>query len=104
MAQVKIVIVPSGQAPEWVRKEWVGLVLPLVENASKVERVIGVLGGKVDDGDEYIDGYSVETAAAVIILKEKSPEAAQWWTKNVPFWFIPRLIFKKEDCELIKED
>ena len=26
---IKIVSVPSGEAPEWVRKEWVGLELPL---------------------------------------------------------------------------
>ncbi|MDO9183243.1 MAG: hypothetical protein Q7U04_12590 [Bacteriovorax sp.] len=104
MAQVKIVKVPDGQAPEWVRKEWVGLVLPLVEDAPRVEKVIGVLGGKVDNADQYIDGYSVETAAAIDFLKKKNFEAAQWWINKVPFWFVPRLIFKKEDCELIKED
>lgn len=104
MAQVKIINVPSGQAPEWVRKEWVGLILPVLKNASKVERVIGVLGGKVKDAEKYIDGYSVETVAAIDILYEKNFEAALWWLQNVPIHSIPRLIFKKEDCELIKED
>lgn len=30
--KIRIIKVPSGEAPEWVREAWVGLEIPTLEN------------------------------------------------------------------------
>ena len=45
VAQVKIVRAPKGEAPDWVREAWVGLVLPLKEPTLTTVPTAGVLSG-----------------------------------------------------------
>ncbi len=99
--RLKIIGIPPGQAPEWVRKEWMGLELPIEENAPKPEESIqlGVRGGK----PENLGGYPIRTSDAISALNKKSPQAAEWWKQNVPLNAVPRLIFKKDICELIPD-
>ena len=93
---VKIISTPPGQAPEWVRQKWVGLDLPTsLPIANGIE--MGVLGGKVENRG----GYHVNTEVAIEILEKKSPEAALWWTNNVPVHLMAQLVFKAECCQLI---
>jgi hypothetical protein len=100
LAKIKIIATPSGEAPEWVRKEWIGLELPVVE----VDIENGIQFGVVKGGPpQNLGGYSVETTNAIKILKEQSPEAAQWWLENPLLKFMDVLVFKKEFCELIEE-
>ena len=96
MLQVKIIDVPPGEAPDWVRNEWVGLSLPLAENVPSVTHAIGVLGGEVKNPS----GYHVETEKAIQILEEKSPEAAQWWKNQIIPSLMKWLVFKEDVCEL----
>ncbi|MFA6183496.1 MAG: hypothetical protein WC682_00155 [Parcubacteria group bacterium] len=96
----KIIDVPPGQAPEWVRKAWIGLVMPVAENLPTHTIAMGVLGGKAENPN----GYPVETSIAIQILKEKSPDAAQWWTEHVSPIFMRWLIFKEEVCQLIQSE
>ena len=100
MAKIKIIATPPGEAPEWVRNEWVGLELPVVEVDMK-----GVIQfGAAECGPpQNIGGYQVETKKAIEILKEKNPKAAQWWLENPLLKFMDVLVFKKEVCEEIKE-
>src|SRR5947199_83534 len=44
---IRIIDVPPGEAPEWVRRAWVGLVLPLApgEYGPRVLAAAGVLTG-----------------------------------------------------------
>ena len=99
MERLRITSIPPGQAPEWVRKEWVGLELPVEEDAPKSEEGIqfGIKGGK----PENLGGYPIRTSDAISALKEKSPLAANWWKQNLPLEAIPRLVFKKGVCEII---
>jgi hypothetical protein len=101
MERIKIINTPPGQAPEWVRDEWVGLVLPLEENAPAEDEGIqmGTAGGK----PENEDGYSVLTQDAIGVLSEKSLDAVCWWEDNLPLAFIPRFVFRKEVCELLPD-
>jgi hypothetical protein len=93
MAKLKIVALPAGDAPESVRKEWVGLVLPftdIVDESSEVitEKCIKKLGFVVPAWD------------AIAILKQKSLAAAIWWESNhliVP----PIFVFEKDVCEIL---
>ena len=97
--KVRIVSVPPGQAPEWVRKEWVGLELlvTIVSSPEEFEQT-GVKFGK----PENLGGYTIETTTALAILREKNPEAARWWDQNISPELMPYLVFKKEVCEPIE--
>lgn len=94
MAKIKIIKVPPGQAPLWVRQEWVGMELPVAENLPKDTVEMGVLGGK----PENAGGYPVETTVAIRELKKKSSAAAKWWEAHVPAALLPWLSFQREVC------
>lgn len=97
MIQIKIIDVPPGQAPDWVRKEWVGLIMPVAENLPPIISACGVLGGKVENPN----GYPIETSIAIEALTKKSPEAAQWWKDNVSLNCISWLVFHQKVCQLV---
>jgi hypothetical protein len=119
MACIRIIDVPPGAAPDWVREEWVGLVPPLPEGPLGRRRrwaglsllpapkgclssllatsLYAYLTGKV----MKINGYGVEALRAVEILSMDSPEAAAWWHENTPDLMRPgrMLVFHAEVCE-----
>lgn len=98
---IRIVAAPSGEAPEWVRKGWIGLVLPLnpLLPSLRADFCIGVVSGK----RATVGGYSVEAVMAVEILEQQSLEAARWWRENTN-WIQPgrHLIFCPQACELVQ--
>ena len=96
MSSVRIISIPPGQAPEWVRKKWVGLVIPLPEQETSGLQM-GVRGGKAENQG----GYQVETREAIRRLEDKSPEASRWWRENLIPEATPRLVFSRAVCELI---
>ena len=96
MSSIRIVSTPPGQAPEWVRKQWVGVEIPLAEQKSGGIQMVA-RGGK----PENTGGYQVDTIKAVEALQKKSPRAAKWWEENVPLAAIPQLVFSKDACELV---
>ena len=96
MAKIKIISTPPGQAPLEIREQWVGITIPIVDNISAIYQM-GVLGGKPED----LGGYTVETNVAMQELEKKSPQAADWWRKNVILAFMPWLSFSRCVCELI---
>src|SRR5262245_6131104 len=93
---LRIEAVPPGEAPQWVREQWVGLALPLVGRQSSPRSVLtsGVLSGPKSVWASVVamfsgqlrrrTGYLVDTRAAVAILATKSPEAAAWWREHAP--------------------
>ena len=96
MAFLKITATPEGEAPEWVRKCWVGLELPLIDGTEEAQELetTGVLSGArtdigqflqgIFDEPEIVSGYVVESLVAIEILASSSPEAANWWRVHVP--------------------
>ena len=95
---IRIVSIPPGEAPEWVRREWLGMIIPLSEDQSYV-MLTGVRSGKIEQNQ---DVYSVSSGDAIYLLGKKSLDAAYWWIKNVPDIFIlGRLAFNKEVCEIV---
>jgi len=99
MAKIRIVSVPPGAAPEWVRREWVGLEILLAEDVSSNLSLL------TSNKPESVECYEVDVKEAVKILRGKRPEAAAWWDENRPLWrnplLVPRFSFPKENCELI---
>ena len=112
MPKIKIIGIPPGEAPEWVRKEWVGLELPIDENvppvgSSTIDQdgdlavvvLKGVSSGKTIPAHPT---YTVSTVEAINILRQKSPEAAKWWEDNLGFNQYSQLDFHRDSCELIQ--
>ncbi len=97
MSSIRIISTPPGQAPGWVREEWIGVEIPLSEDQSSTGVQAGVKGGEA----ENVGGYQVDTSDAMDALKAKSPEAAEWWEENVPLHMIPQLVFARDACELV---
>jgi len=115
--RIRIIAIPPGEAPPWVREQWVGLELPLAQRSpsARSRRVYGVLTGprtllghwlgilRGKSGRET--GYAVRSAQAIAVLERKSPEAAAWWRANVPRMASPLrcFLFSESACQLLDE-
>ena len=102
--RVRIVGVPSGDAPLEIRKQWLGLELPLMPGRSGAYQVAGggVLSGK--RLAEPMIGYLVSAHEAVEILASKAPDAAKWWRTFAPSHIAPgkSLVFDEYVCEPVE--
>jgi hypothetical protein len=111
---VRIIAVPPGEAPLWVREKWVGLELPLLRRpyARKLIGFGAVSGPRtwvaqmwalLRGRSQRIHGFVVDAARAVDILGRASPDAAAWWRENAAELILPErgLIFHAEVCEIV---
>lgn len=76
MPQILIIKTPRGEAPEHIRRAWLGLALPCIGISYSS---VGVLSEKPTNNGE---GYSVPQKEAIRVLAGKKPKAAAWWTKH----------------------
>ena len=114
---VRIIAVPPGEAPLWVREKWVGLVLPLLRWRSAhtftgfgavsgprtcLAQIWALLRGR----SQRIYGFAVDASRAVDILDRASPEAAAWWRENAAGLIQPTrgLIFHAEVCQIVPDN
>jgi hypothetical protein len=111
--KVRIIAIPPGEAPESVRKAWVGLELPLApgEGGARFARGFGVLSGPKStlahitrslNGEGIPQrGYVVDGQDALEVLTLYAPEAARWWEENAPYAVARgrKLIFAAEVCK-----
>jgi hypothetical protein len=100
-----ITSVPAGEAPLWVREQWVGLDLPLSQRKATPLPFLtsGVLSGPKNFAARLLalftgklkreSGFLVEAQVAVAILASRSPEAAAWWRENTPHQLRPKRYF-----------
>jgi hypothetical protein len=100
VAHLRIVRTPPGEAPEEIRRAWVGAELPLRRHELKPgdhlsENVLS------QNGLVWATGYSVDGRAAIDVLESHAPEAAAWWRKNAPHVLERgyRFLFSPEVCE-----
>jgi hypothetical protein len=111
---IRIIDVPPGEAPQWVREKWVGLDLPLTRYPSvKTCYGFGVLSGPrmwwlqllglMVGWADRVTGYAVDGAHAIETLARSSPEAAAWWRENASQHVRPNryLIFHEHVCRRI---
>lgn len=114
--KIRIISTPPGEAPEYIRKAWIGLEIPIPPQFEGRRRGLGfgVLSGpKTKLGSLFSmllgqakreDGYIVEALAAVELLERNSWEAADWWRQNVSHLMKPGMhfIFDAAACEEIE--
>ncbi|HEX7253677.1 MAG TPA: hypothetical protein VF376_12405 [Thermoanaerobaculia bacterium] len=115
--RIRIIAIPPGEAPPWVREQWVGLELPLAQRSSSARsrRVFGVLSGPRDLFAWWLavirgragreTGYAVRVPDAIAVLERKSPEAAAWWRTNTPHMTNPLrcFLFAESVCMVIDD-
>lgn len=78
IGRIKILKTPDGEAPQWVREAWVGLILacfPYIGIPSG--GLSGVLSG--DEIESNRRGVIVPQGAAIATLLQHDREAAGWW-------------------------
>ncbi len=97
IGRIKIISAPPSEAPKWVRKAWIGLVLPVLEHQKLPTREIR--SGKFTDGK----GYQVNAEGAMELLQKNNSKAAGWWKANVPaaFHYGRCLVFPKNCAKFI---
>ena len=97
--RIKIVRTPAGGAPEEVRKEWVGVILPCAPILGFTDGIElnAVTGEKVPK--RYC--FHVPQIEAIEALEQKSPDAARWWRElGYPYvdgWFT----FGENEAEIV---
>lgn len=112
--KIRIIAVPPGEAPLWVREKWVGLELPLAQRSAVAQNRLsaGVLSGPKSFLSalagcfarryEQKLGFTVSVIPALHVLEAASPEAANWWRSNTPHLCKPwrNFLFDAEVCEV----
>jgi hypothetical protein len=114
--EIEIFSTPPGEAPEEVRRMWIGLRLPLlVEGSHKFQTVGALTGPKTWLGNLLACifgkttpevGYAVNSSIAISILESKNSMAANWWKENTTYYSnLKRIfIFNKECCRVVEEN
>lgn len=112
--KIRIIGLPQGEAPEEIRRAWVGLILPLASRhpvprvvpnfgvLSRPRTTLGAFWRMLTGRDGRSLNYLVRVADAIAILDEAAPQAATWWRENAPHLFRPTMLFGFE-VEVCKE-
>lgn len=109
---VRIITVPSGDAPLWVRQAWVGLELPTWLDGVQTLEVVGALSRlprsrvlhwirRLTGRAVTQTGYVCHAPTAIGILAQNAPDAAKWWRQNAPHFLEPHasFLFGAGECE-----
>jgi len=110
---IKIVDIPIGEAPLWVREAWIGVEIPLFCQDKNTMEFYGVLSGypslakrlwnRVTGGSPKVTGYIVIARDAVDALAKSNLSAADWWFENVPQLMdgVELFLFDEDACQIV---
>lgn len=92
--KIRIVKTPPGSvAPEEIRKQWVGVEIPVAEGVED--------GDSLWVGKQNVGGYIVNINEAIEALQEAGKvDAAEFW-EGIRNCLGDKLRFKKEYCEIV---
>lgn len=96
---IVIVNMPSGEAPEWIRRAWIGLKLPVEHFVKRKQSYGGVLEHR--SKAKILVGYVVDWEKAMICLKQKDWKARGWWVTNVS---PSNLVFDRMFCVEVPDE
>jgi hypothetical protein len=98
---ITIIATPPGEAPEEIRKQWIGMVLP----ASDPVDVIQPFQVPSGEPTASVRVYAVPTKVALLFLiSQGKEEAAKWWHDELPGDFVVAgaLCFPVEVAKIIE--
>lgn len=78
-SRVRVIRTSGLNAPKRMRKAWLGLELPLIANHPPTHTEVWVDGYLAMRRAMVGCEFHVDTQAAIQILKNKDPVAAEWW-------------------------
>lgn len=100
---IRIIAAPSGEAPEEIRRAWVGVRIPLPPFHRKAKEYFtaGVLTGLTPGGSDRKKGYVVSRVDAIEALEKINPQTAKWWRENASHdsW-TGKFVYSAESCAL----
>jgi hypothetical protein len=115
MAFIEIIATPPGEAPEEVRRAWIGITIPLHPQfpSASTRTGYGVLSGPRSWIAALFPcfhkcyrwhGYNVSAPEAFAALELHNPTAAKWWADNTDFLKSDRwmLAFPEEVCRRVE--
>jgi hypothetical protein len=116
--KIRIIDLPPGEAPESIRRAWVGLVLPLAPGQNSPHEIagVGVLTGPrgfigrlwslLSGRYQRTFAYPVLVRDALSILEASAPDAATWWRLHTPHLLGPgrTFAFAEAVCEQMVEN
>lgn len=92
---IRIISTPPGGAPDYIRKQWIGLSLPATRTNVQLGDVLTRLPVN------RIGGFAVRWGDAMAALGKARPGAEQWWRTNVLAFL--ELIFTPDCCEILED-
>ena len=103
MASFRIISIPQGGAPEEIRKEWIGIVLPLKKLLSPDEGSYEYnLKVRRQQPRSFV---TVPVRTALEKLTKKSRVAAEWFYVNLPYLWLDRdFCFGVDEVEIFESD
>ena len=103
MPKIRIIAVPPGQAPEWVRGCWVGLEMETLGQVPRDAALCGAVDGSSVSANA--GGFRVKADTALRALVAVAPDAAHWWQGRsiLRYGSTAELVFKSEVCLLLPE-
>jgi hypothetical protein len=101
--QIRIIATPPGEAPEEIRRAWVGLELPLA-NGQQQAQVYSPEEVVSREAVGPVTGHAVEGRAAIQQLALASEDAAAWWYDHAPHVLVEgyQFIFPDEVCQRVE--
>ena len=105
---IQVINLPPGEAPEAIRRAWIGILLSLPEGDEGP--IIPAPAGKFAALKSLFRFappprvFRVDAAHALDCLSHHDPEAAAWWEQNQPDLLFPgtHLHFPEQTCHRIR--
>lgn len=114
---IRIVATPPGEAPEAIRRAWIGVEIPVDDGYARGPKpligfgvltrprtLMGQLWATVRGRAIKWTGYCANGGDAVDALEQRNPEAAAWWRANAAWVLDGMLAFPTEACLLLDPD
>ena len=100
--RIRIIATPPGEAPEEVRRAWVGLEVPLAAG-EREPRTLSAAGVITGENVGVRQGYVVNGKTAIKLLAVHDTHAAEWWRQNARHVAAGgyRFIFPTNVCEKV---
>jgi len=96
MQFIRIISIPKGNAPLSIRRQWLGLKLPLATASNP-------RSDKEDERQNEGEEYVVNADQALSVLYKSSPKTANLLRRNLPPVPNNQIVFAKNICELISD-
>ncbi len=100
MPRIRIIAIPPDQAPEDIRKGWIGCEFSA---ESPDEPFPGARCGIREGSPQNVRGYIVNATTAFDELRRHSKHSYDWWEINgfVMFFAGKSLVFPEDVCQVI---